>query len=106
MNDVPLGIELAIAGLAGVALGFFFFGGLWLTVRALPKSQSPGLLMLGSFVVRVGVTVAGFYFVMGDRWERVLACMVGFLVARTILVYSYRPSKNDSIPSESVESWK
>ena len=105
MSDVPLGIELPFAGLAGAALGFFFFGGLWLTVRALPRSQSPALLMLGSFVIRIGATVAGFYFVMDGRWERMLACMVGLLLARTILVNWYKPS-SDSVPKESVQSWK
>lgn len=105
MSDVPV-VELAFAGLMGAALGLFFFGGLWFTVRALPSSRSPALLMLGSFVIRISGTLAGFHFIMGDRWERLLACLVGFLVARTILVVSCGPKKNERVPSESAESWK
>ncbi len=98
MSDIPFSIELMLAGLAGLALGLFFYGGLWLTVRALPTSHSPALLMLGSFIIRMTVVVMGIYFIMGDRWERVLACLVGILLARTILVIVCKPVNNQGNP--------
>lgn len=79
-------VSLAIAATAGLALGLFFFGALWLTVRQLPTARWPGLLIIVSFVVRMAVVVVGFYVVMGDRWERILACLAGFLLARTLLI--------------------
>ncbi|MRR57565.1 MAG: ATP synthase subunit I [Deltaproteobacteria bacterium] len=78
-------ISLSLAVLAGAALGLFYFGGLWLTVRRLAGSRRPGMLMLGSFVVRLLVTLCGFYLVMDDSWERLLAGLAGFLVARVAL---------------------
>jgi F1F0 ATPase subunit 2 len=77
---------LALALLAGFALGGFYFGGLWWTVQRLPASRSPGLLTLASFFGRTVVALAGFYFVSGGQWQRLLACLGGFVAARFILV--------------------
>lgn len=89
--------SLLLALAAGMALGLFFFGGLWLTVRQLPTSPSPALLLLASFVGRTALTLVAFYFVMGGRWERLLACLAGFLLARTVLLVWHR----SSAPSDS-----
>lgn len=79
------GLQLCIVVLAGLALGLFYFGGLWLTVRRITCSKRPALLMFGSFVIRMLVTLCGFYFVMDGRWERLLACLSGFLATRIVL---------------------
>ncbi len=74
-----------LAGGAGVFLGAFFFGGLWWTVRRGASSKWPALLFLGSLLLRTGVTLAGFYLVSSGHWERLLACILGFTVARLIM---------------------
>jgi F1F0 ATPase subunit 2 len=84
-------LPLLLAFAAGLGLGLFYFGGLWLTVRQLPTSRYPVPLLLASFAGRTAVAVVGFYFVMGGRWERALACLVGFLVARFVLTSRLRP---------------
>jgi len=84
-------IEVIICLLAGSGLGAFYFTGLWWTVRKLPTAQSPALLSLGSFVVRTAVVLAGFYLVMGDHWERLVACLLGFMTARVLLVKRLKP---------------
>jgi F1F0 ATPase subunit 2 len=81
-----------------MGLGLFYFGGLWLTVRRLPGSRTPELLILGSFVGRLAVTLAGFYLVMGGRWERLLACLAGFLITRTFLLYRLKPTLSAPLP--------
>jgi F1F0 ATPase subunit 2 len=86
MSILPLPIVLT----AGLALGFFYFGGLWLTVRELPAMRRPALWMLASFAGRTGLSVAGFYLVMDGRWERLGVCFLGFLLARTLLVHRDR----------------
>jgi len=78
-------INLSLAGLAGVALGLFFFGGLWLTVRRIADSKRPALRMLGSFFVRLLVTLCGFHLAMDGNWKRLLACLAGFLMMRLAL---------------------
>ena len=77
-------LALVLAGLAGMALGAFFFGGLWWTVRKSLAASQPALWMLPSALLRVGVTLAGFYAVGAGDWRRLVACLVGFVIARQI----------------------
>jgi F1F0 ATPase subunit 2 len=84
-------LPLVLAWVAGVGLGLLYFGGLWLTLRQLPTCRWPTPLLVGSFMGRTAVVLVGFYFVMGGRWERVLACLVGFMMARFLLVSRLRP---------------
>ena len=79
-------LTLVLAGLAGSALGAFFFGGLWWTVHTRLDSSKAALWVLGSFVVRMAVTVLGFYWVGGAQWPRMLACLIGFIVARQVVM--------------------
>lgn len=81
------------AFLGGLVLGFVFFGGLWWTVRRVPDAGQPGLLVAASFAVRTLTVLAGMYWMMDGRIERLAACMMGFLVARLILLRRWRPQK-------------
>lgn len=88
MNDWSL---IVLAWIAGAGLGVFFFGGLWLTVMRLPSSRHPAILTLASFFGRIIVTLAGFYFISGGELARLVAALVGFLLARQVLVNRWRP---------------
>ena len=92
MNEV---LNLILALLAGFLLGAVFFGGLWWTVQKGLSSKRPALWFLGSLLVRTGTTIAGFYFVSGGYWERLLICMFGFFVMRQIIVRFTRPPEED-----------
>jgi len=78
---------------AGIVLGLFYFGGLWLTVRRIPSTRRPGLLSFASFVVRTAAAMLDFYVVMGGRWERLLIALAGFLVFRTVAVRRWGPGR-------------
>jgi F1F0 ATPase subunit 2 len=82
MNET---LTLTGAWLAGVALGSIFFGSLWWTVRRGVLSRYPALWFLGSFLLRMGIALPGFYFVSGGDWRRLLLCLVGFVTARLAL---------------------
>jgi F1F0 ATPase subunit 2 len=84
-------LPLILALAAGIVLGTFYFGGLWLTVRRLPTAQRPALLSLLSFFARLGVVLSGFYLVMDGHWQRLLACLLGFLGVRFLLVRRWGP---------------
>lgn len=75
-------VTLVSAGVAGLLLGGIFFGGLWWTVRKGVSVKRPALLFLVSLVLRTAVTVAGFYVVGDGHWQRLLACLLGFVIAR------------------------
>lgn len=87
-----LGILLSL--MAGVGLSFFYFGGLWWTVRRVARVRHPKRLLLGSFVGRTVGVLGGFYLIivaMGDRWELLAGALVGFLIGRTVLVQRWGP---------------
>jgi F1F0 ATPase subunit 2 len=71
---------------AGAGLGGFFFCGLWLTVSKLPHARHATLLLFASLLLRAGVVLPGFFVVMGGRWERMVAAIAGFLIARMWLI--------------------
>ena len=82
MNET---VTLVLAWVAGGGLGAIFFGGLWWTVRKGVSSQRPALWFLGSLLLRMGIALAGFAFVSGGHGERLLLCLVGFVMARLIV---------------------
>ncbi len=85
-------LSLLSALTAGMALGALFFGGLWWTVRRGIKSRGVALWFIGSMVLRTGLVVLGFHFVMGDSWQRLLAGLLGFALARLIVTRLTRPA--------------
>lgn len=78
-------LTLAPVFVAGLLLGALFFGGLWWTVRKGLVSTRPALWFLGSLVLRMVIAVGGFYLVSGGQWQRLLACLVGFVLARLLV---------------------
>ena len=86
-------LSLLLALVAGLGLGSFYFGALWLTVRQLPSTQRPFFLSFLSFLVRLAVTLFGFYLAMGGHWERLLVCLVGFVGMRNVLTRVWGPDR-------------
>jgi F1F0 ATPase subunit 2 len=84
-------VTLALVWVAGFLLGAIFFGGLWWTVRKGVSSKQPALWFFGSLLLRMSIALAGFYFVSGGHWERLLLCLLGFVVARFIVTRLTRP---------------
>ncbi len=82
-----------LALLVGLLLGGFFFAGLWWTIQKGLTAKHPALWFLGSILVRTAVVLVGVYLVSDGKWERMLACLVGFVLAR-FLVMRYRPFKD------------
>jgi F1F0 ATPase subunit 2 len=78
-------LPLVLAFVIGVLLGAMFFGGLWWTVRKGVSSEKPALWFFGSMVLRTGAALAVFYFIARGHWERLLVCLLGFVIARFIV---------------------
>jgi F1F0 ATPase subunit 2 len=92
-------LSLALATVAGILLGAVFFGGLYLTVRKGVSSRSPALWFFGSLVVRMSIALAGFYLVSDGSWQRLVACLLGFVAGRLIVTWSTRPAGPRSSPA-------
>ena len=82
MNDT---FRLMVALVTGLLLGAMFFGGLWWTVQKGVSSKRPALWFVGSLLVRTSIAVAGFYFIARGHWQRLIVCLIGFVVARLIV---------------------
>lgn len=75
----------------GFILGLLYFSCLWFTVQRMATSRHPILLMVGSGLARIVLALLGFYLLIGGHWERLFIAMVGFLMARTLLIARWRP---------------
>lgn len=76
---------LIAALIEGILIGFIFFGGLWWTVQKGVSSAHPASLFFGSLLVRATIAVLGFYFVSLYDWHRMIACLLGFVIARILV---------------------
>jgi len=73
---------LLLAFIGGLLLGAFFYGGLWWTVQKGIASQRPALWFFVSYMLRTGLTMAGLYYISGGRWQQLLICLLGCIMAR------------------------
>jgi F1F0 ATPase subunit 2 len=95
MIEIP---GLLLAFLAGGALGGIFFGGLWWTVRKGLSSKQPALWFVPSLLLRMSIVLAGLYFVAHGRWQRLLLCLFGFVIARLLVKWLTR--ENQALPAQ------
>jgi F1F0 ATPase subunit 2 len=79
-------LVLVFALLSGILLGVIFFGGLLWTVRRVLLSSLPALWFSASSLIRFAVVLAGFYVVSHGEWRRLLACLLGFFLARIVVM--------------------
>lgn len=102
MNDV---ITYALTLLAGLGIGLLFFGGLWLTVRALPAASTTNrtvLLSIGSFMLRLLLATGGFYLVARSAdWLGVLLALLGFLIMRVAMAVPMQRRLNADVEKKS-----
>lgn len=91
-------LALVLAGLAGAGLGAIFFGGLWWTIGKGLVSPRPALWLSTSLLLRMSIALAGFYFVGHGHWQRLAACLVGFVLARLIVILVTRPPGQNQRP--------
>jgi len=83
MNETGM---ILITLIMGILLGLFFFGGLWWTTKKGLLSKTPALWFLTSLFVRIGIVIIAFYYLSRGHWERALICLIGFIIARTIIM--------------------
>ncbi|MCJ7592459.1 MAG: ATP synthase subunit I [Woeseiaceae bacterium] len=83
MNET---LNIVVALVTGVLLGVIFFGGLWWTVQKLVSSKRTAFWLFGSLLLRTGITLIGFYFIAHGHFDRLLVCLLGFIIARYVVI--------------------
>jgi F1F0 ATPase subunit 2 len=94
MNET---LTLVFAWLAGGLLGAIFFGGLWWTVGKGVSSKRPAFWFFGSLLLRTSIVLVGFYFVANGDWQRLLPCLVGFVMAQLVVTRLTRSTRKRQI---------
>jgi F1F0 ATPase subunit 2 len=87
MNN-PLAMALSVV--AGIGLGTIFFGGLWWTVHKAMTFPRPVHLFFGSLILRMSIALFGFYWIGKDDWKLLIACFIGFIIARLAVTWVTR----------------
>ena len=94
-------LTLVLVWVAGGMLGAIFFGGLWWTVRKGVASKQPAFWFFGSLLLRMSIALVGFYVVGRGHWERLLLCLLGFVMARLLVTRLTRlPGENQTRPAQ------
>jgi F1F0 ATPase subunit 2 len=84
--------ELVVAFLVGLLLAAVNYVALWFTVKKLVATQRPMVLSFASFFFRTAAVVLGFYLATAADPKRLFACILGFLLVRTIAVRRMAPT--------------
>ncbi len=79
--------NMIVPFIVGLLLSILFFGGLWFTVKKLLTSEMTAMLMISSFIFRIGIVLVGFYFIGLDDWKNLIACLFGFMVGRFFVIH-------------------
>ncbi|NLB20334.1 MAG: ATP synthase subunit I [Clostridium sp.] len=77
---------MILAFIGGILLGIFFFGGLYLTVERMQKVKHPALFMIFSLLLRMAILLLGFFLLMNNQYQNLLAALVGVIVSRFFLI--------------------
>lgn len=79
--------RLALGLLAGLLAGLVHFGGLWATLRTLPRLARPRLAFWASWLARTALALIGFRLALFLGTSCLFAAVAGFLAARTLLLH-------------------
>lgn len=73
------------AFLVGIALGAFYFGGLYFSIKKLTEVKYPRLLMLISWVFRMLVLLGVFLYVARGGFQQILLALLGLMLMRLVI---------------------
>ncbi len=99
INHFPYLFMLIMAFLGGTLLGLPFLDG-WTLTKSL-RSSSAGAWFFGNSIFRTVVVLVGIFLITYGQWPRLVACLLGFILARILVVQWQRPhASNLSLAKE------
>jgi F1F0 ATPase subunit 2 len=77
--------SLLLSPLAGIGVGFLFYGGLWLTVSRIASAKRPWLLLVANSAARTALALAAIWWVSQGSAARIALCVFGFMATRPLV---------------------
>ncbi len=74
----------------GIVLGLVHFGGLYFTVQTMSKVKYPSLFMGVSFVLRMGLLLGGFFYLLRGDYKDILYALAGVILIRFIMIFTVK----------------
>lgn len=84
-----------IAFLIGAALGAIYFGGLYFSTRKIAEVKHPALLMVISFILRMGILVGVFFYVSKGGYQDMLLTLLGVILIRFAMIFALKEEKTN-----------
>lgn len=81
-------VKFILSITSGLFLGVLYFWMLWKTIKKLPKSKQPVMIILKSLATRIIPLMAAFYLLLQIGWKYALTAVLGFMIARLVFLYS------------------
>lgn len=100
MTTTYSNLPLAAACLWGLFLGMYYFGGLWITVRLIPRSSRPRALLFASFLARLIGALLGFWFALRNGPLLFIVTLAGFFLVRHLMTKSIGKIKDEVIHAD------
>ncbi|OEU65207.1 MAG: hypothetical protein BA863_13110 [Desulfovibrio sp. S3730MH75] len=91
---------------SGAVLAAFHFGGLWLTVRYLPRTARPRLFFWSGCLLRYGVTLFVFGQIIKQGGAPIGSAFLGFYLLRTFALSRYCFADKTLIRNNGGEPWR
>jgi F1F0 ATPase subunit 2 len=92
-------VTLTLAVLMGAVLGAAYLGALWINVQQVTRARRPGVVLAIGAAVRMTFLLGAFYLVASGDWRRLVACLLGFLLARLIVTRRLRARGKSFAPA-------
>jgi F1F0 ATPase subunit 2 len=84
--------------LVGIGFGTLYFGGLWLTIRRLPRARRPMHLLIMSWVLRMAVLLLGLGLIVRQDWRTGIGVLGGIGLVRLLITASGRSEARPGPP--------
>lgn len=78
-------LSVCVALVMGTALGLFYFGGLWWTLKGIHKRSRPFVFLGLSYLFRTGFCLVGFWVVLQRGILALIISLIAFALVRFFL---------------------
>lgn len=86
-----------LAVLIGIGVGVIYFGGLYISTQKINEVKHPSLLMMASFVIRMGIFVAVFFYLSRSGYKNILLALLGVMAVRFAMTFTVKRQTPNSI---------